>query len=92
MVLEEVVDGVADEEEPPEAVPVWVSLPLAAAPVGDPLAVREPLGVLELVRVPDDVPEGVNVGDGVPEDEAPPDSEAVAEGVCEGVGSVTPTT
>jgi len=92
VVPEEVDDGVPDEEEPPEAVPVWELLALAAAPVGDPLAVREPLGVLELVRVPDGVPEGVSVGDGVPDDEAPPDIEAVAEGVCEGVGSATPTT
>ena len=91
-VPDEVVDGVLEEEEPPEGVPDPVSLPLGAPPVGDPLAVREPLGVLELVRVPDGVPEGVNVGDGVPDDEAPPDIEAVAEGVCEGVGSATPTT
>ena len=60
--------------------------------VGDLLWVREPVGVLELVRVPDGVPEGVNVGDGVPDGEAPPDIEAVAEGDCEGVGSITPTT
>ena len=45
VVLEGVVDGVPDEEEPPEAVPVWELLALAAAPVGDPLAVREPLEV-----------------------------------------------
>jgi hypothetical protein len=87
-----VADEVLEEEEPPEGVPDPVLLPLAAPPEGDPLAVREPLGVLELVRVPDGVPEGVNVGDGVPDDEAPPDIEAVAEGVCEGVGSATPTT
>ena len=91
-VPDEVVDGVLEDEEPPDAVPVWVSLPLGAALVGDPLTVREPLGVLELVRVPDGVPEGVNDGDGVPDDEAPPDNDAVADGVCEGVGSVTPTT
>ena len=89
---EGVTDGVVEEEEPPEGVPDPVLLPLAAPPVGDPLAVREPLGVLELVRVPDGVPEGVNDGDGVPDDEAPPDNDAVADGVCEGVGSVTPTT
>ena len=64
----------------------------ATLTVGDLLWVREPVGVLELVRVPDGVPEGVNVGDGVPDGEAPPDIEAVAEGVCEGVGSITPTT
>jgi hypothetical protein len=91
-VAEGVPDWVLEEEEPPEGVPDPVLLPLAAPPVGDPLAVREPLGVLELVRVPDGVPDGVNVGDGVPDDEAPPDIEAVAEGVCEGVGSATPTT
>jgi len=88
-VPEEVVVGEVDEEEPPDAVPVWVSLPL---PVGDPLTVREPLGVLELVRVPDGVPDGVNVGDGVPDEEAPDDTDAVAEGVWEGVGSVAPIT
>ena len=88
-VPEEVDDGVLEEEEPPDAVPVWVSLPLA---VGDPLVVREPLAVRELERVPVGVPEGVKVGDGVRDGEAPPDIEAVAEGVCEGVGSVTPTT
>ena len=88
-VPEEVDDGVLEEEEPPDAVPVWVSLPLA---VGDPLAVREPLTVRELVRVPVGVPEEVKVGVGVPDDDAPPDIVAVAEGVCEGVGSVTPTT
>ena len=87
-VAEVVPDRVLEEEEPPDA----VLLPLAAPPVGDPLAVREPLGVLELERVPDRVREGVNVGDGVRDDEAPPDIEAVAEGVCEGVGSITPTT
>ena len=88
-VLEEVDEGVLEEEEPPDAVPVEVSLPLA---VGDPLTVREPLGVLELVRVPDGVLEGVNVGDGVPDGVAPPDIDAVAEGVREGVVSVMPTT
>ena len=91
-VPDEVVDGVLEDEEPPDAVPVWVSLPLGAALVGDPLTVREPLGVLELVRVPDGVPEGVSVGEGVPDDEAPPDAEAVPDGVGEGVGSVTPIT
>ena len=91
-VPERVLGGVPVAEEPPDAVPVGVSLPLGAAPVGDPLTVREPLGVLELVRVPDGVPEGVRVGEGVPDDEAPPDSDGVAEGVWEGVGSVTPIT
>ena len=91
-VPEEVVVEVLDEEEPPDAVPVGVSLPLGAAPVGEPLTVREPLGVLEPVRVPDGVAEGVYVGDGVPDGEAPPDIDAVAEGVWEGVGSITPTT
>ena len=91
-VPEEVLVGVSDKEEPPEAVPDGVSLPLGAAPVGDPLTVREPLGVAEGVRVPDGVPEGVYVVDGVPDDEAPPDSDGVAEGVWEGVGSVTPIT
>ena len=88
-VPEEVLVGEFDKEEPADEVPVWVSLPLV---VGDPLTVREPLGVLELVRVPEGVPEGVNVGEGVPDGEAPPDIDAVAEGVWEGVGSITPTT
>ena len=84
--------GVPDNEEPPEAVPVAVSLPLGAPPVGEPLTEREPLGVEEGERVADGVPEGVNVGEGVPDDETPLDSEAVAEGVGEGEGNITPTT
>jgi hypothetical protein len=88
-VPEEVVVGEVDKEEPPDAVPDCVSLLL---PVGDPLPVRDSLGVRELVRVPESVPEGVNVGDGVPDDEAPDDTDAEAEGVWEGVGSVTPIT
>jgi hypothetical protein len=91
-VPEGVLEGVPVVEAPPDAVPVGVSLPLGAAPVGDPLAVREPLVVPELLRVPDGVPEGVNVGDGVPEGEAPDDTDAVPEGVGEGVGSITPIT
>jgi hypothetical protein len=46
-------------------VPVGVSLPLGAAPVEDPLTVREPVVVPELLRVPDGVPEEVSVGEGV---------------------------
>ena len=76
--FEPVLVGVIDKEEPPEAVPVGVSLPL---PVGDPLTVRVPVSVLEPVRVCDGVPEGVNVDEGVPDDEAPPTSDGVAEGV-----------
>ena len=87
---------VLESEEPPDAVPDGVSLPLKAAPVGEPLELREPVGVPDAVpepdRVPDGVPEGVYVGEGVLDDDAPPDKEAVAEGVWEGVGSITPTT
>ena len=77
-VPDNVLVGVSDKEEPPEAVPVGVPLPL---PVGDPLTVRVPVSVLEPVRVCDGVPEGVNVDEGVPDDEAPPTSDGVAEGV-----------
>jgi hypothetical protein len=65
-VPEEVVAAVLDEEEPPDAVPVGVPLPLGAAPVGDPLTVREP----ELLRDGD--------RDGVAVD----DIDAPAEGVA----------
>ena len=76
--FEPVLVGVIDKEEPPEAVPVGVSLPL---PVGDRLTVRVPVSVLEPVRVFDGVPEGVNDGDGVADGEAPPEMVAVTEGV-----------
>jgi len=77
-VPDNVLVGVSDKEEPPEAVPVGVSLPL---PVGDRLTVRVPVSVLEPVRVFDGVPEGVNDGDGVADGEAPPEMVAVTEGV-----------
>jgi len=74
-VPERVLGGVRVAEAPPDAVPVGVSLPLGAAPVGevltvrepvgDPLTVREPVVVPELLRVPDGVPEEVSVGEGV---------------------------
>ena len=55
----DVTDEVLVKEEPPEGVLDPVLLPLGAAPVGEPLTVRVPLGVLELVRVPDGVADGV---------------------------------
>ena len=53
-----VTDDVLDGDEPNDAVPVGVSVPLGGAPVADPLAVREPLIVPEPLRVPD----GVSLG------------------------------
>ena len=72
---EDVADWVLEEEEPPEGVPDPVLLPLAAPPVGDTLAVREPDGV----PLPLGVPDGVLLA------EEPKEPEPLALRVREGV-------
>jgi len=80
-VTDDETDDVPDSEEPEDAVPVGVLVPLGSAPVADPLAVREPLIVPELLRVPDGVALELCEGTPVLEGEEPDDGVPVSEPV-----------